>query len=175
MLMNQRLTPKSDHSKAPVFMPHAAIQINTLALDSKHVARINMTPLQQCRDALAVLRDGTPTHAFGPELRAAIAAADAELSAPSQMDANNYCRVLAHLGIKDDDTDPVVAVQMIQSWEADATARADILERHLRLVLEVAETWQPSYATKMDRDTLAHARDCADRKPPGCRTTGDWR
>ena len=46
-----------------------------------------MTPLQQCRDALAVLRDGTPAHAFGPELRAAIAAADAELSAPPQTPA----------------------------------------------------------------------------------------
>lgn len=84
----------------------------------------------------------------------------------TQEDANNYCRVLSHLGIEDDDTDPVVAIQMVQSWEADAQARAELLEQHLCAVLEVARTWQPDYATKMDRDTLQHAQDCVDRKTP---------
>jgi hypothetical protein len=46
---------------------------------------------------------------------------------------------------------------MLRSWEADAQARADRLAQHLRLVLEIARTWQPDYATKMDIDTLAHA------------------
>lgn len=92
----------------------------------------------------------------------------------TQEDANNYCRVLSHLGIEDSDTDPVVAIDMLQSWEADAQARADLLERHLRLVLEVAMTWQPDYATKMDRDTLQHAQDCADRKPVARAAAPKW-
>ena len=89
-----------------------------------------------------------------------------EMVKVTKADANNYCRVLAHLGIEDDDTDPVVAIQMVQSWESDSQARSELLEQHLRLVLEVAQTWQPDYATKMDRDTLAHAMACADRKSP---------
>ena len=46
----------------------------------------------------------------------------------------------------------------------DAQRRAELLEQHLRAVLEIARTWRPDYATKMDRDTLQHAQDCADRK-----------
>ncbi len=46
---------------------------------------------------------------------------------------------------------------MHQSWEADANAKAERLAQHLRAVLEIARTWQPDYATKMDRDTLAYA------------------
>ncbi len=62
--------------------------------------------------------------------------------------------------------DPVVVIQMLQSWEVDATRRAELMEQHLRAVLEVARTWQPDYATKMDRDTLKYAQDYADGKPP---------
>jgi len=51
-------------------------------------------------------------------------------------------------------TDPVAVVNMLRSWEIDATRRVDILEQHLLSVLEIARTWQPDYATKMDRDTL---------------------
>jgi hypothetical protein len=60
--------------------------------------------------------------------------------------------------------DPVAVIEMLRGWEVDAQRRAELLEQHLRAVLEVARTWQPDYATKMDRDTLQHAQDCADRK-----------
>ena len=60
--------------------------------------------------------------------------------------------------------DPVAVIEMPRSWEVDAQRRADLLQQHLRAVLEIARTWQPDYATKMDRDTLQHAQDCADGK-----------
>lgn len=37
---------------------------------------------------------------------------------------------------------------------ADDAHRIEVLTSHLRSVLEIARTWQPDYATKMDRDTL---------------------
>lgn len=96
-----------------------------------------------------------------------------EMVAVTKEDANNYCRVLTELGMEEEG-DPVAGIEMLRSWEADAQARADLLEQHLRAVLEVARTWQPDYATKMDRNTLQHARDCADRKTPngGGQATG---
>lgn len=69
-------------------------------------------------------------------------------------DANNYCRVLRSLEIEDDSTDPVAMIDMLRSWNSDANLRADRLANHLRQVIEIARTWQPDYATKMDRDTL---------------------
>lgn len=60
------------------------------------------------------------------------------------------------------------AIDLLHSWEADAKARASLLEQHLRAVLEVALTWQPAYATKMDRDTLQYAQECADGKDQVC-------
>ena len=60
--------------------------------------------------------------------------------------------------------DPVAVIEMLRSWEVDAKRRAELLEQHLRAVLEIARTWQPDYATKMDRDTLQYAQDCADGK-----------
>ena len=77
-------------------------------------------------------------------------------------------RIRSHLGCEDRDahTDPVDVIKMIQEWEADAQRRAELLEQHLRAVLEVARTWQPHYATQMDRDTLQYAEDFADRKTP---------
>jgi hypothetical protein len=70
--------------------------------------------------------------------------------------ADELERIRAHLGCegRDAHTDPVEAIKMIQGWEADAQRRAELLEQHLRAVLEIARTWQPDYATKMDRDTL---------------------
>lgn len=65
--------------------------------------------------------------------------------------------------------DAAAVIDMIQGWQRDAERRANLLEEHLRAVLEVARTWQPDYATKMDRDTLRHAQDCADRKRPNDR------
>lgn len=62
--------------------------------------------------------------------------------------------------------DPVAVIQMLRGWEVDAQRRAELMEKHLRAVLEVARTWQPDYATKMDRDTLQHAEDFADHKTP---------
>ena len=58
------------------------------------------------------------------------------------------------------------AIDLLHSWEADAKARAGLLEQHLRAVLEVARVWQPDYATEMDRDTLRYAQECADGKVP---------
>ena len=63
-------------------------------------------------------------------------------------------------------------IECLHSWEADAQARAGLLEQHLRAVLEVARTWQPEYATKMDRDTLQYAQECADRVPPNVSLSG---
>ncbi len=48
-------------------------------------------------------------------------------------------------------------LNLLRSWEADARKRAELLATHLKAVLEVAYTWQPDYATKMDMDTLAFA------------------
>jgi hypothetical protein len=81
-------------------------------------------------------------------------------------------RIRAHLDCTDAHTDPVSVIEMIQGWEVDAQSRAELLEKHLRLVLEVARTWQPDYATKMDRDTLQHAEDFADCKTPNVEVTG---
>lgn len=53
-----------------------------------------------------------------------------------------------------DQTDPVALIDMLRSWEVDASRRADRLQQHLLAVLEIARTWQPGYATRMDRDTL---------------------
>lgn len=71
-------------------------------------------------------------------------------------------RIRENLGCvgAESDTDPIDVINMLRSWEADAESHAELLEKHLSNVLEVARTWQPDYATKMDRDTLAHAEDC---------------
>lgn len=65
-------------------------------------------------------------------------------------------RIREHLGCteRDSHTDPLEVIKMIQGWEADAQERCERLEKHLANVLEIARTWQPDYATKMDRDTL---------------------
>lgn len=68
--------------------------------------------------------------------------------------------------------DPVAVIQMLRGWEVDAQRRAELMEKHLRAVLEVARTWQPDYATKMDRDTLQHAEDFADHKTPNAAMNG---
>lgn len=84
-----------------------------------------------------------------------------EMVEVAKEDANNYCRVIAELGLEESESDPVAVIQMLKSWEADAQAHAELLEKHLRNVLEVARTWQPDYATKMDRDTLELAAAAA--------------
>lgn len=58
------------------------------------------------------------------------------------------------------------SIEVLHGMEADAKARASLLEQHLRAVLEVARTWQPDYASKMDRDTLRYAEECAEGKAP---------
>lgn len=47
--------------------------------------------------------------------------------------------------------------QMLKSWLVEADASNERLKKHLHRALEIAYTWQPVYATKMDLDTLAHA------------------
>ena len=48
-------------------------------------------------------------------------------------------------------------LKLLRIWEKDARRRAEMLEQHLKAVLEVAYTWKPDYASKMDLDTLAIA------------------
>lgn len=81
--------------------------------------------------------------------------------------ADELERIRAHLGCegRDAHTDPVEVIKMIQGWEADAQRRVELLEQHLRNVLEIARTWQPEYATKMDRDTLALAAEEVGERP----------
>lgn len=57
----------------------------------------------------------------------------------------------------DDDGDLQARYDMLKGWLVDADAVNDILKKHLGSVLEIAYTWQPNYATKMDRDTLTLA------------------
>lgn len=81
--------------------------------------------------------------------------------------ADELERIHAALGCegRDGRTDPVAVVEMLKSWEADAQARSELLEQHLRNVLEIARTWQPTYATKMDRDTLDMAAAEVGERP----------
>lgn len=51
-------------------------------------------------------------------------------------------------------------LDLFQSWHDDDRRRIELLEQHLRAVLEIAGTWQPDYATKMDRDTIQFAKEC---------------
>ena len=71
--------------------------------------------------------------------------------------------------------DEALAIDMRESMRIDAQRRAELLEQHLRAVLEIARTWQPDYATKMDRDTLQHAQDCADGKRHNASMSGPQR
>ena len=48
-------------------------------------------------------------------------------------------------------------IDLLHSWEADAQSRANILEQHLRYVLEIARTWTPEYAQPVDLATLRMA------------------
>lgn len=87
------------------------------------------------------------------------AAAREALRAQAAICIDELSRVRVALGLEaqDADADPVAVIDMLRSWEADATQRAQHLAEHLSSVLEVARTWQPDYATRMDRDTLEHA------------------
>lgn len=78
-------------------------------------------------------------------------------------DANNYSLVLKALGMEEEG-DPVAAIEMLWSWEAESSARVALLEQHLKAVLEVARTWMPDYASTMDRDTLKYADDFLEGK-----------
>lgn len=51
-------------------------------------------------------------------------------------------------------------LDLFQSWHDDDRRRIEQLEQHLRAVIELARTWQPDYATTMDRSTLRFAREC---------------
>lgn len=73
---------------------------------------------------------------------------------------------------RDSNTNPVDVIHMLRSWEVDASMRADLLAQHLRNVLEIARTWQPDYATKMDRDTLDLAAAEVGHKTPNAKLNG---
>ncbi len=51
-------------------------------------------------------------------------------------------------------------LDLFQSWHDDDRRRIELLEQHLGSVLEIAGTWQPDYATAMDRKTIQLAREC---------------
>ena len=57
----------------------------------------------------------------------------------------------------DEDGDLQTHYDMLKSWLVEADASNDRLKKNLSSVLEIAYTWQPNYATKMDRDTLTLA------------------
>ncbi|MBS0227644.1 MAG: hypothetical protein JSS23_02995 [Proteobacteria bacterium] len=133
-----------------------------------HLGFAQLSPIEVARAVLArwgapqpkgdAEDDPTPLQLAGFEAAERHAAATMELR-----------RMRMALGCEPGDgppPDPVVVIQMLQSREVDATRRAELMEQHLRAVLEVARTWQPDYATKMDRDTLKYAQDYADGKPP---------
>lgn len=64
-------------------------------------------------------------------------------------------------------------LNLLRSWEADARKRAELLATHLNAVLEVAYTWQPDYATKMDMDTLAFAATEVGFEPSNALSSSD--
>lgn len=56
-----------------------------------------------------------------------------------------------------DDDNLRARYDMLRDWLSEADAVNEILKKHLAQVLEIAYTWQPSYATQMDRKTLTIA------------------
>lgn len=66
----------------------------------------------------------------------------------------------------DDEGDLQTRYEMLKSWLVEADASNDRLKKHLSNTLEIAYTWQPNYATKMDRDTLALAAGAIGFEPP---------
>lgn len=72
-------------------------------------------------------------------------------------------RIREHLNCENGG-DPIAAINMLMSWEADANRRADILADHLRWVIEIARTWQPDYATDRDLADIAGAEDALNGK-----------
>jgi hypothetical protein len=71
----------------------------------------------------------------------------------------------------DDDGDLQTRYDLLRDWLSEADAVNDILKAHLGRVLEIAYTWQPSYATKMDRDTLTlAAKSIGYELPPNHRS-----
>ena len=73
----------------------------------------------------------------------------------------------------DEDGDVKTRYEMVKSWLVEADASNETLKKHLAAVLEIAHTWQPGYATKMDRDTLALAAQAIGYEPPN--TTAETR
>lgn len=62
---------------------------------------------------------------------------------------------------------------MLKGWLAEADASNERLKKHLGNVLEIAYTWQPGHATKMDRDTLALAAQSIGYELPCHKCGGD--
>jgi hypothetical protein len=73
----------------------------------------------------------------------------------------------------DDDGDLQTRYDMLRDWLSEADAVNDILKGHLGRVLEIAYTWQPSYATQMDRETLTiAAKSIGYELPPNTERSG---
>ena len=72
----------------------------------------------------------------------------------------------------DEDGDLQTRYDMLKSWLVEADASNDRLRNHLSNTLEIAYTWQPGYATKMDRDTLALAAQAIGYEQPNAALSG---
>ena len=68
--------------------------------------------------------------------------------------------------VPNEDGDLPTRYEMLRSWLSEADISNNALKAHLRRVLEIADTWRPDYATKMDRDTLQHAKEAIGEASP---------
>jgi hypothetical protein len=139
--------------------------------------------------AIIAARDGEPAQAEQPKCKTCNGEGGEEVAASSTSyfwrecpDCKKVEKAQAPAGVVsstelgampgDEDGDLKVRYDMLKDWLSEADAVNDILKKHLGRVLEIAYTWQPSYATKMDRDTLTlAAKSIGYELPPN--TTDD--
>lgn len=136
-------------------------QRNTCQHENTHRGGAIWEICDDCGAQWADDRGGKPKWKDPPEWAQAEEAIAALSAAPAGEPVAELQRIKSalHMEGPDASADPVAVINMLRSWEADAQRRSELLEQHLRSVLEVAKTWQPDYATKMDRDTLEHAQE----------------
>lgn len=66
----------------------------------------------------------------------------------------------------DPDGDLQTRYEMLRGWLVEADSSNEILKKHLCAVLEIAHTWEPDYATKMDKETLSIAAETVGHEKP---------
>lgn len=79
---------------------------------------------------------------------------DVEVNAYRDSTMDEYARA----AVEGDRAEQAAEIDMLRDWEHAASARSEALATHLRYVIEIACTWQPDYATKMDLDAIAQAK-----------------